>query len=192
MAWQPDYATSAEVKAYVRLGDTVDDTQVAMALTAASRVIDSWAGRQFGAVDAAEDRIYSLRYWPALCAWVAEIDDLGDATDLTVSVDGTALTSDDYDLHPVNALAIGRPYTRIAVANCGTSVTLNGLWGWASVPVPVKQATLLQAYRVLKRRDAAFGISGSPEVQGEIRLLARIDADAQVLLSGYRRTVGVG
>lgn len=50
------------------------------------------------------------------------------------------------------------------------------------VPAPVKYACMLQASRWFKRKDAPFGISGSPEMQGEMRLLAKLDPDVEVLL----------
>ena len=63
-------------------------------------------------------------------------------------------------------------------------------WGWAAVPSTIKQATLLQASRLLARRDAPFGIAGSPDVGSEIRLLARVDPDVAVAVAPYRRWWG--
>lgn len=75
MAWAPDYATVPELRDYVRipLGDTVDDDELGLAVTAASRAIDETTNRQFGKVEAAEARLYTAcpdyeRGW-----WVVEI-----------------------------------------------------------------------------------------------------------------------
>jgi hypothetical protein len=53
------------------------------------------------------------------------------------------------------------------------------------VPPTIKLATQLQASRWLKRRDAPFGIAGSPELGSELRLLAKLDPDVEVLLDGH-------
>jgi hypothetical protein len=37
MAWAPDYVTDDELKAYLRIGDDVDDDQIALAIAAAAR-----------------------------------------------------------------------------------------------------------------------------------------------------------
>lgn len=53
------------------------------------------------------------------------------------------------------------------------------------VPSTIKLATLMQAGRWAKRRDAPFGIAGSPETGSEMRLLAKLDPDVEVMLGGY-------
>ena len=53
------------------------------------------------------------------------------------------------------------------------------------VPSSVKLAVLLQASRWVKRREAPFGIAGSPEMGNELRLLAKLDPDVMVLLAGH-------
>lgn len=56
---------------------------------------------------------------------------------------------------------------------------------FSPVPSMVKLATQLQASRWAKRRDAPFGIAGSPEMGSELRLLARLDPDVEILLGGW-------
>jgi hypothetical protein len=53
------------------------------------------------------------------------------------------------------------------------------------VPKMVKLATQLQASRWFKRRDAPFGVLGSPELGNYTRLLDKLDPDVQLLISGY-------
>lgn len=194
MAWAPDYVLATALRSYLRIDDTDDDVEIALAITAASRAVDRAAHRQFGQVDAAEDRTYVAEWDRRRARWVVSIDDLQAATDLVVTVDAGAINS--FTLEPLNAAQLGRPYELLvvgldsAVSPIGGEhqVTLNSdLWGWAAVPEPVEQATLIQAARFFKRRDAPFGVAGSPDLGSELRLLAKVDPDVAVVLSSYQR-----
>lgn len=72
----------------------------------------------------------------------------------------------------------------------------NGIYGSpalpadADVPSGVRLACLLQASRWYKRRDAAFGVLGSPDMGNMTRLLAKLDPDVAVLISTYKRPWG--
>lgn len=192
MTWEPDYVTTTEFKTWASITDTDDDAAVLIPgfITTASRAVDAFCHRQFGQVAAEENRQYNAVYDRHLGAYVTEIDDLMDVDNLVV-VDETATELTDYDLEPLNALVKGKPYERI-VTSVGGRLTISGLWGWASVPAPVKNATLLQAHRLYKRRVSPFGIAGSPADGSEMRLLATLDPDVKVSLgSKYRREVWV-
>jgi hypothetical protein len=186
VTWAPDYATSAELKAYLRVGDTADDVFMALWVTAASRSIDKFCKRQFGQTAGLEARTYTAVYDQHIGAAVAAIDDLQDTDDVIVMSGTTEIT--DYTFEPVNAVAKGKAYTEI---HCGTSGELSILapWGWTSVPSPVKTALFLQGARLAARRDSPFGVAGSPTEGSEIRLLARLDPDVMVILDAYRREV---
>lgn len=206
MSWAPDYVTTADLKAFLRIdpADTTDDLQLAIAITAASRAIDDFAYRQFGQVAAPEARSYTPWYdnskgvgyagsTAGAGKWVITIDDLQDATGLTVSVTAGALTL--FAKQPINAAQRGRVWTRLVIDQANlvqikgleNEATVTAKFGWTAVPVSVKQATLLQASRFFKRRDAPFGVAGSPDAGSEIRLLARVDPDVAVVLRPYRR-----
>jgi hypothetical protein len=188
--WEPDYATVEELKQYISIpdDDTVDDTELAGKITAASTSINRHTHRQFGKVAAPELREYPVLYRGVFK--VVLVDDLMDITGLTVMVGGVAVEPVYFD--PRNAPQKGAPYTRIFLP-----VTTNGvaevtaLWGWDAVPTTVKEATLLQASRLFKRRDAPFGVAGSPDLGSELRLLAKVDPDVAVMLSKYVRRTGV-
>ena len=192
MVWAPDYVTSSELKAYLRITDTVDDAQLAVAISAASRAVDRFAGRQFGVVDQAEERFFTARWDRRRCRWTLDVDDLMTAP-VSVEVEGGTITA--YDLEPVNAAPKGQPWTSLAVKPGSTvvpteetnGVAVTALWGWSTVPVAVKQATLMQASRFHSRRDSPYGVAGSPEDGSETRLLATVDPDVKVSLDGYRR-----
>lgn len=203
MAWAPDYATVAELAAYTRISDAVDDAQLGLAITAASRAIDRHTNRQFGLLAAVEQRFYSARWDVKRCRWVVDIDDLMTQTGLLVDYDSDDDETfdhsvDSFNLQPANAAAETRPWTRIVVRT--DSVTLPGLiengvrvtarFGWTTVPTTIKQAALLQASRLFTRREAPFGVAGSPELGSELRLLAKVDPDVAVVLGPYVRWWG--
>lgn len=185
MSWAPDYVTAAEAKAYLRFDDTQDDVQLSMWITAASRAVDQFCGRQFGQVDSLEERTYPSAYSSSACGWVAQVDDVQDVTGLAI-VDSDGETVTDFSLTPLNATALGVPYVRLVTSTC-KDLTVTALWGWTAVPQAVKAATLLQTARLSARRDSPFGIAGSPAEQGEIRLLAQLDPDLRTSLRPYVR-----
>lgn len=200
MAWAPDYADTTALRAFVRLTDDQDDDQVALAIATASRAIDRATHRQFGLVAAPEARYYTARYDAVHRRWCTEVDDLMDDTALAVAVDtagdGTyagAVTA--HALRPVNAAAKGRPWTSLLVrpgsavqpSTLDAGVQITARWGWSAVPAPITQACLLQASRLLARRDSPYGVAGSPEAGAEVRLLARVDPDVEVALADYVR-----
>lgn len=202
MAWAPDYITATQLKAFLSIGDTVDDVPIAVAITAASRAIDLSANRQFGLVATAEERFYTGRYDLERRRWIVEFDDLMTVTGLDPQIqdgDGVDLGAiDDYVLEPRNAAAKGRPWTHLVVRPGSTfkptgaldEVAVTARWGWTSVPVTVEQSTYLQSSRFFARRVSPFGVAGSPDLGSEIRLLNRVDADVSVALADYRRWWG--
>jgi hypothetical protein len=189
VTWAPDYCTSADLKDYIGIADNADDAFIALWVTTVSRNVDDFCGRQFGQVASAEDRFYPTVYDRHEGAWFAEIDDLQDTTGLTFADEnGTAVavqttTVDGYRLLPRNASAKGKPYERVKLKGwSGGELTMHGLPGWMAVPSAVKVGIFLQGKRLAKRRDSPFGISGSPQEQGEIRLLAQLDPDFRTSL----------
>ena len=199
MAWQPDYVTSDELKAFVNVSDDNNNAQIAVAITSSSRSIDLHTNRQFGVVSVAEQRFYTGHWDRKRCRWVVDIDDLMSVTSfaaITQDAEGNTVgTIDDYVLEPRNAAAIGRPWTQMVVrpnsqfkpTGVENEVALTGLWGWTTVPVPVKQAVYLQSSRFLARKDSPYGIAGSPDIGSELRLLDRLDPDVAVSLKPFIR-----
>lgn len=201
MAWEPDYATEDELAEYLRINDTADDVQLALAITAASRAIDRSTSRQFGLVDAPEERYYTAKFDARCYRWTVDVDDVVIVTGFAVAADtgddqtyATDVT--DYSFQPANAGAKNRPYTKLLLRPGSTlplapdAVRVTARWGWADVPETIKQATLLQASRFFVRRDAPFGVAGSPDSGTEMRLLAKVDPDVQVMVSPYVRWWG--
>ena len=100
-----------------------------------------------------------------------------------------------YRLGPVNAAAESRPWTELVVAStstvqpgsCEAAVRVTARYGWAEVPTAITEACLLQAARLVMRRDSPFGVAGSPDAGSELRLLAKVDPDVAVMLTPFRR-----
>jgi hypothetical protein len=184
MPWAPDYVDVEEAKSFVRIGDDVDDTELALIVTAASRAIDGRCHRQFGQVDAAEERFYTAHWSRTLQRWVAEIDDLATTDELVVTVDGQEVT--DYTLIPRNAVPKGEVWTAI-VLGVGIAPTedlaITAKWGRPAVPSTIATAARLQVNRFLSRRDSPYGVAGSPSDGSEMRLLAKLDPDVELMLA---------
>lgn len=193
MTWAPDYCTTAEYKAYARITDTVDDAIIPTYVTAASRAIDRATGRQFGQTAAVEERFFTPVWDRRRGRWVVEVDDFATLTAAVLELDGNAVT--DYTAEPRNAVVKGRVYTRLVLGE-GISpasvrdrdnVSATIQWGWSAVPTTVKGAQFLQTSRFLARRDSPYGVAGSPADGSELRLLAKVDADVDVMLTDYKR-----
>lgn len=178
MAWAPDYVTPSELQSYLK-DEYLDAALLAAWATTASRAVDEYCGRQFGQVAAPEARVYQGQNLGA-AGWRFEMDDLQDLTGLAVAdAGGSPVTG--YGFGPANAVAKGRPYEWMTARSAG-DLTITGRWGWSQIPAAAKTATLLQAARLAARRDSPFGISGSPQEQGELRLLAALDPDLRTSL----------
>lgn len=194
MAWEPDYVDVAVLAAWLGINDDEDDAKLELAISAASRNVDEHCSgempRQFGRTDTAETRSYRTWYNFERQKWVAPIDDLIVVSGTVVTADGTE--TDDYTLEPSDAPLRSRPYEWIEFLSCVTDVTVTEVWGWPAIPKNVQQATLLEAARVFARKNAPFGIAGSPDQGSEMRLLARMDPDAVKLLRRFKRLGGVG
>lgn len=197
MPWAPDYVSADDVAAFVRVDDDVDDADYARAATTASRAIDRAAHRQFGKTTS-EARFFTPRWSSTRSAWVIETDDYVSISEVAVDPgDGTWTVADLTKVKRLeaNAATESRPYERLAVRSAYMPaftypldcVRVTGVFGWASVPVAIEEATLLQASRLASRRDSPFGVAGSPENGSEVRLLAKLDPDVLTSIKDYVR-----
>lgn len=201
------YASLDEFKRYLRLpgvyegsinteDDPSDDLVLNMNLEAASRAIDHACNRTFLATTEPSD-VYVIPYYRDGYYYV-DIPDLTDETGLQIFKNSTR--DDPYDTEITDYTLLPRrstgPWTQIRFDRSVTvypgydSVKVTGLFGWDTVPETIKNATLIQAARLFKRRDAPFGVAGSPEMGNELRLLNKIDPDVDVLIRAYRRVWG--
>jgi hypothetical protein len=187
------YASLNEVKAALKIIDGLDDSLLEMAIESASRLIDGYAGRYFYNGGSATKN-FAAQDW-----YITQIEDLQSITELasTDEIGGTYTTwaVTDYQLEPVNGRTDGlvSPYTRIRAVNDYSFpvnaeqalVKVTGVWGWASVPIAIKQATILQASRIFKRLDSPLGVAGFGDM-GVVRVGSRLDPDVQHLVDPYR------
>lgn len=192
--WKPNYASLVQMRDWLRLRnreDTDNDALLRLKLGASSRAVDRACHRQFGKVTELTTRSYDLRWSRTRLAFVADIDDIMDLTDFSVTVDGTEIDPADYALFPRNALADGKPYTELRVTATITGDGLADLGGWfgwnAPWPDVVTESTLLQTSRLNVRRDSPYGIAGGADSGAELRLLERLDPDIKPLLSDVMR-----
>lgn len=207
MAWAPDYATLDEVKGYLRipLDDLADDADLNVHRATASRNIDRFANRQFGKVEASTVRYYTAQWDRDRRLWSIPIDDVHSSASFALAFDSlgdqtfaTAVTS--YLFEPLNAAPDGRPWTSLRLPRAAGEVAVTDApgafrvtspgFGWANTPVSIKEACLLQTSRYFARRNAPFGIAGSPEIGSEMRLLNKLDPDVEVAVGPYRRVWG--
>lgn len=192
MTWAPDYVLASDLKAFLKIADTVDDTQVGYAITAASRAVDRYCNRQFGQVASAEQRQYTVIADTQRGRYVVPIDDLEDITGFTATFNDAAIAT--YQLEPFNAVLKGKVYTRVSFSPSDVTFNgdegelyLTGKWGWTAFPTAVVEATLLQASRIFNRRTSPYGIAGDLAAGSELRLLAKVDPDVVVILADYKR-----
>lgn len=197
MTWAPVYVEVDEQQDYMRISDDDDDIELASAIEAASRAVDDACNRQFGSV-AAQERAYTPWFDYEQGRWVVDIDDLQDADELAVTINGTAVTS--YTLAPANAVMEGLAWTRLVIGRDAEAqptgaqyeVLATAPWGWLAFPGAIVLATKLQASRFHSRRNSPYGIAGSPDNNSEMRLLAKVDPDVSVALRRYRRPRRMG
>jgi hypothetical protein len=193
MAITNGYATLAQIKASLRITDTVDDALLELAIESASREIDAVCERNF--FSTAGTRIYTPRD-----SYVVEIDDVVSVTSVKSSgaADGifdTTWTTTDYQLEPLNGIAggIAVPYSFIRavgdftwpVSGKEATVQVVGTFGFASVPTAIKQATILLASRIFKRNDSPLGVAGFGDI-GVIRV-GRVDPDVEAMIHAYKK-----
>lgn len=176
MALGDPYATLPELKARLRAGgvisDTNDDAGMTNALKTASEDIELYCDRQFNKATTATARVF-----PVELSYLAEVDDFHTVTDLVIATDSSGdgtydqtWSAADYQLEPLNGMVngqLGWPYSEIhAVGSLRfpctrrASLQVTAQWGWAAVPATIKEVCLMVAQEVFKLKDAAFGVAG--------------------------------
>jgi hypothetical protein len=195
------YASLSEVKAALRITDAVDDSLLNMAVESASRLVDGHAGRRFWNAGTA------TKYFVAQDDYVCEVDDISSSTIVLQTSSGadgifdTTWDIDDYQLEPLNGEldGIAWPYTSIRaigdylwpISGGEALVKVTGVFGWPSVPIAIKQATIIQASRIYKRLDSPLGVAGFSDL-GIMRVSTNLDPDVQQLVMPYKRMRNIG
>jgi len=205
MAITNGYTTLAQIKQALRIptADTIDDELLELSIEGASRTIDGVADRVF------YQTVDDTRVFIPDSNFLVEIDDLATLTSLKTSsnADGVfdiTFSASDFQLEPLNAISGGQasPFTRIKAVgdflfptydpkttnSQEATVQVVGTFGWPSVPVAIKQATLILAMRQFKRYDSPLGVSGFGDI-GVIRV-GRTDPDVEALVHPFKRIRG--
>lgn len=196
------YATLAELRSWVGIDDLMDDSVLSLALSVASQKVDDHCGRTFAVPSGT-----SVRTLRSLSPWLLTLDpgcDISSTTGLVVKTDdnedGSFETTWTIDTDYVLEHQLGDngatdwPAWQIVAVGSRTwpthtlrrTVQVTARWGWAAVPVPVKQATLIMAAEAFKLKDAPFGVAAFGEF-GPMRV--RDNPMAATLLARYRHPV---
>jgi len=195
------YCTVSDLRSRLNQTSTAGDTILSSIILSVSRWIEDSTKRRFHIL--AETRYYSAEDFVDL--W---IDDCISISSLKTddNADGvyeTTWAATDYKLLPSNALLDGMPYSQIRIATNGNyafprgileGVQLVGSFGYCSSTTSgratlVREACLLQAERIFKRKDSPLGVSGlSPLGAQTLKIPGDgLDPDIAEMLVGLRR-----
>jgi hypothetical protein len=201
MAITNGYCALSEIKTYIGLSGSGQDTNLESAVESASREIDQYCGRIF------YETTSQVRTYTPTNRYELEVDDISTVTGLVVKLDttddgsyDTTLTiNTDFIVSPVNrsnVLDENQPITMLQILDKRSSerfdvdiinnVQVTAKYGFSSVPSAIKQATFLQATRLFKRKDSPFSTYGNPQT-GTAELFNRFDPDALKLIKGYTK-----
>lgn len=187
MAIENGYATLQDLKTRLDIKDNVDDVTLEQVIEAASRQVDGWCGRPFFNGSNVQ-RLTADN----TCLLILPFE-LASLTTIAVDRDGdgvyeTSWTASDVDLQPwPGPYQVVRPRGGKVFPSHPYGVQIEGEWGFgANVPAPIREATLLQAARLYKRKDAPFGVTGSAE-HGQLQTISKIDPDVKELIAPFIR-----
>lgn len=198
------YVDKADLKTYIGLSGTGQDTNIDNAINGASRQIDAICGRYFY-----QDDSVNAKYYTPTNDYFLFTDDISTTTGLIVQLDTTddgtydkTLTLDtDFALKPFNPkqhkisnTTYYWPYTELEILATRSSerfdkliqknIKIQAKFGWSAIPEAISQATLIQATRLWKRKDTPFNVFGN-EQTGQQELFSKMDPDAKELIKGY-------
>lgn len=186
------YTTAADLKAYLGVASTSDDTLLSTLIGAASAIIDAETCRKFSAET-------TTRYYTRDSI---DVDDLNllhlDSDLLSVTTlkngAGETITSSYYWLLPRNA---GPPYHQIRLKTNSVyawsfdtdgEISVAGTWGYSTTPPDdiVQACKRLAGYLYRLKDSQVFDVTAMPE-QGVITLPKGIPQDVKIILAKYRK-----
>lgn len=205
-----NYVTEAEFRAFIKDDSSLNQSAITLALSTASRAIDTVCGRpKNGFVLAASTAVaYFHPTDPYLCDLHADgtVWEIGTTTSLAVKVDQdgdnvyetTLALNTDFYLDPLNGARYGVsgwPYDQIRLLDASTvtfpqtvigrkpPVQVTAKFGWSATPDVIKFATALAANRYWGRSDARYGTAGFDAAGFAMRI--RQDPDLMGLLQPF-------
>ena len=195
------YATLAQFKAAVGITDNTDDTALQNVLDATDTLIDLYCDRKTGFGTASETRYYTAEdYQYVLTDDLVSVTTLQTDDDANGTYETTWTSGTDFVLAPRNAALDGFPYTEIDTSvtwprnfpkDVYLGVKVVGVFGFPSVPAAVTQAEIIQAGAVWNSRTAPFGVIGSADLGGILRMSRALHPEAALILEPYRKRGGL-
>lgn len=195
------YVDKTDLKNMIGLTGSTQDNNIDNAINASSRLIDQITGRHFYKSESVQ-----VKHFTPNNEYILDVPDIANTTGLIVQLDTTddgshdkTITLDtDFYLKALNVTDMegdyNIPYQSLVILDRRSSerfdpdivkqVKITAIWGWENIPDAIKQATLLQASRLWKRKDSPFSTYGSSET-GEMELFQKMDPDAKTLIRPY-------
>ena len=195
MAITNGYCTLTQIKAAVRITDSVDDTLLEMAVESASRMIDAECDRNFFSAGTA------TRDFQPNDDYVVDVDDLISIVSVKIDDAGErtfliTLATSDYQTEPLNQRVSGNAFPISRLRMVGdyllpiykrqATVRIEGVYGFTPTPIQVTQATVIQASRIFKRLDSPLGVLGFGAEGGAIRV-GKVDPDVAMLIRPFKK-----
>jgi hypothetical protein len=186
------YASIAEVKAYLGITVSTDDTLIEALIDRAKGIIESYTGRVFESETATKyfdtDNIEGR--WLYLWGY-----DLLTVTTLT-NGDGVEIASANYRLEPRNetpkwAIRLDEDYTW-EFDDSDDEISVAGTWGYATTaPYDIEHATVRLTAFLYRQKDTSADID-RPFVTGDgVTIMpSNLPADVKSILDKYKRRVG--
>lgn len=191
MALGADYITRAELKSYMGLEGTNEDTLVDDAISSASREIERHCNRQFNDAGSVSAR----RYRATRCDEIAVDDfwtDTGFILEIDQNGDGSSWTTVDpteYQLTPLDRIVNGVEWVYWKIEMVGTTtlpvsrracVRVTAQWGWEELPSDVKQAVKMLASDTFQVKDSRMGVAGSDQFGTIVRVRSNSLVEAKL------------
>ncbi len=201
-----DYCSTSDIKAdmpdsgLASSTDTTYDTTIAGFITAASRLIDKYVGREANWFSTTDEE---TRYFDGSGEVTQDIDEIHTLTSVSISDGGgTSSTSyevitldTDYYVWPYQYDQLGIPITRLIMDWNGDEYTwphfrkavkVVGQFGYSATPPDdVKMACKIQAMRWFGRSKQMYQDAGASQITGQLVFIKEIDADVKILLESY-------
>lgn len=191
------YATASDLKTYLDISGTTDDTLLAALISRAQAIIDRETGTTF---EAAND---STRYFDAVTdidgrylmfdRWIASITTVtnGDSVEVTSSEYAKEPRGDGpyYGIKLLGSSTQGWTYT----TDHENAITVVGRWAWSTTPpADIVHATLRLAAFLYRQRDNANDVDRAIVVGNATVLPSQMPADVRTLIMPYRSLTGWG
>ena len=200
-----DYCSLEQMREYISIvglvPDQTSDTVLKDIITAVSREIDFYTGTRFYDPGSDDTRYYTAK--SATQVWIdptTSVTSVATDDDLTRNYSTSWTASTHYELWPYNLDPHrGLPYTRIDRAPLAeysfptsaraVKVVARFCYNAAATPqatvADIREVCKLKTLRLLKRKDAPFGVLGPVET-GQVQVIPGFDPDELRILNNYK------